>query len=567
MPGSLKGLAGEGELAQDALAFGVNLNGLIVCKLTHEDLLGDGILNVPLYDAAQRPGTQKRIEALFGQQVLGLVGQVQGHVTLEETIVELGDVQIDDLTNLGFSQLLEDDDVIQAVQELGPELLLELAGHLVLHPLIGGLGVAAHVEAGVGRLGDVAGSQVGGQDNDGVLEVHHTTLSISQMTVVQHLQKGVEDVRMSLLDLVEKDHGERLAPDLLGQLATLFVSHVPWRCAEETRSGVFLRELGHIHPDQGILIIKEELGQRLGQLGLAHAGGASEDEGTCGTLGILETHSGATNGAGQGGDSLILADNPLVQLLLHTQELLGLGLSQLEDRDACGRGDHLGDYILVDNHLDVGLALVPGLLLLLALGLQLLLAVAQLSGLLEVLVLDGLVLLSGDTIHLGVQLLELRRCSQPLDAQTSAGLIDQVNSLVRQVPVLNIARRELGRRLQSLVSDSDVVMMLIAAAQALEDLDGLGDSGLRNLDRLETPLQGCILFDVLAVLVGSGCSDGLQFATGQQRLEHVRGSQSPVSRTCADDGMDLIDEENDIAPGLDLLEHLLQALLEVAPVA
>ena len=45
---------------------------------------------------------------------------------------------------------------------------------------------------------------------------------------------------------------------------------------------------------------------------------------------------------------------------------------------------------------DIGLALAPGGFLLLALSFQLLLLVAQLGGLLEVLVLDGLVLLVGD---------------------------------------------------------------------------------------------------------------------------------------------------------------------------
>ena len=47
-------------------------------------------------------------------------------------------------------------------------------------------------------------------------------------------------------------------------------------------------------------------------------------------------------------------------------------------------------------HLDVGLAFAPGVFLLLAIGFQLLLLVAQFGGLLEVLALDGLVLVGGD---------------------------------------------------------------------------------------------------------------------------------------------------------------------------
>ena len=40
-----------------------------------------------------------------------------------------------------------------------------------------------------------------------------------------------------------------------------------------------------------------------------------------------------------------------------------------------------------------------------------------------------------------------------------------------------------------------------------------------------------------------------------------------LGRTGADEGVDLVDEQHDVAAGADLLEHLLQALLEVTAVA
>ena len=45
-------------------------------------------------------------------------------------------------------------------------------------------------------------------------KVHLAALTVGQVAVIEHLQQRVEDVRMSLFDLVEQHHGERLAAHL-----------------------------------------------------------------------------------------------------------------------------------------------------------------------------------------------------------------------------------------------------------------------------------------------------------------------------------------------------------------
>ena len=217
-------------------------------------------------------------------------------MTVEQAVVELLDVQIHDLAHLRLGELLEDDDVVQTVQELRAELLLQFGADLVLHALVAGLVVGTQVEARVGGLGDVSRTEVGGQDDDGVLEVHLAALTVGQVAVIEHLQQRVEDVRMSLFDLVEQHHGERLAAHLFGELAALLVADVSRRRAEEPRSRVLLGELGHVHTNQRILVIEQELGKRLGQLGLAHTGGAGEDERTGRALRVLQSHAGASDG-------------------------------------------------------------------------------------------------------------------------------------------------------------------------------------------------------------------------------------------------------------------------------
>ena len=90
---------------------------------------------------------------------------------------------------------------------------------------------------------------------------------------------------------------------------------------------------------------------------------------------------------------------------------------------------------------------------------------------------------------------------------------------------------------------------------------------LLHLDRLEAALERGVLFEVLAVLVEGGRPDRLQLAPGQHGLEDRGGVDRTLGRPRADQGVELVDEQDDVAPGADLLQHLLQALLEVTPVA
>src|SRR5690625_5218453 len=109
-------------------------------------------------------------------------------------------------------------------------------------------------------------------------------------------------------------------------------------------------------------------------------------------------------------------------------------------------------------------------------------------------------------------------------------------------------------------------MRLVAATQTLEDLHGVGDRGLIDLDRLEAALEGGVLLDVLAVLLEGGGADGLQLTAGQHGLEDAGGIDRALGCTRTHQGVDLVDEQDDVAAGADLLEDLLQPLLEVTAV-
>ena len=108
---------------------------------------------------------------------------------------------------------------------------------------------------------------------------------------------------------------------------------------------------------------------------------------------------------------------------------------------------------------------------------------------------------------------------------------------------------------------------LVALLQTAQDRDRVGNGGLIDEHRLETALERRVLLDVLAVLVERRRTDRTELAAREHRLEEIRGIDGALRRARADDRVQLIDEEDDLAGGvLDLGEDGLEPLLELAAV-
>ena len=118
---------------------------------------------------------------------------------------------------------------------------------------------------------------------------------------------------------------------------------------------------------------------------------------------------------------------------------------ELEDGDAGGLCEHLGDQALVDDRGGLDVARLPLLLEAQALAEQVLLLVAQRRGLLEVLLLDRGLLGGAHDGDLLVELAQLGRRREDREAQACAGLVDQVDRLVGQEAVGDVAVGEVRR--------------------------------------------------------------------------------------------------------------------------
>jgi hypothetical protein len=102
------------------------------------------------------------------------------------------------LLHLLLRELPEHDDLVQAVEELWPEVALQLlvdqaldaaVAHVLLRLLV--VGAQEEAEAAAALL-DHAGTHVGGHDDERVLEVHGAALAVREAAVLQNLGGGGE---------------------------------------------------------------------------------------------------------------------------------------------------------------------------------------------------------------------------------------------------------------------------------------------------------------------------------------------------------------------------------------
>ncbi len=350
-----------------------------------------------------------------------------------------------------------------------------------------------------------------------------------------------------------------------------------------------------------------------------------------GRFGSCSPGARAAHGRGDHVQGVVLADDPAPQVVLHVEQLVLLAFEHLVHGDAGPLRDDLGDLLggdLLGEHgafllqrverlllllevllqlhqrsvpdlggaLEVALALRAlqlgvqrfalllelaqlrdGALLVLPAGLHAVAAVVEVGDLLldpdqpvlaggVGLLLEGLPL-DLELHELALELIQLLGHGIDLHAHAAGGFVHQIDGLVRQEAVGDVAVRERRGGDQRGVLDADAVVHLVALLQAAQDRDRVLDAGLAHEDGLEAPLEGGVLLHVLAVLVERGGADAAQLAARQRGLQHVGGVGGALGGAGAHDGVQLVDEEDDLALGLgDLAQHGLQAVLELAAI-
>ncbi|CAI8043285.1 hypothetical protein GBAR_LOCUS24022, partial [Geodia barretti] len=160
--------------------------------------------------------------------------------------------------------------------------------------------------------------------------------------------------------------------------------------------------------------------------------------------------------------------------------------------------------------------------------------------------------------------LQLGRQHARVDPHLAARLVHEVDGLVRQLAVADVAVAQAHRRRDGPVGDGHPVVGFIAGFQRLQDGQRLLRRRLLHVHRLEPPRQRRVPLDVFAVLVQRRRPDGLQLAPRQRRLEHVACIQAALAASRAHQRVHLVQEDDHFAIGRrHLVDNRLQPLLEL----
>ncbi|GKT53857.1 ATP-dependent Clp protease ATP-binding protein subunit ClpB [Colletotrichum tofieldiae] len=312
----------------------LDASGLAVADVAPQNQDGQLVEDLLLDQAGQRTSTVGGRVAGVTEVVLGLVRHVDCDlaVVVLQPLLDFHETDVDNLADLAAAA--------EGVHD-------KLAGRRV------DLALAAR------GLGEVLGAQVGGHDDDAVLGVDDTALTVGDAAVVHELEEDGQHLLGSLFHLVEEEDGERLAAEGLGELATGIVADVSRGSTNHPAKSMSLLVLGHVEADHGLGVVEEELGESLGQESLTGTGGTAEQEAGW-LVGVAETRPLEADGVGDGLDGFLLTDDDLTEDLLHVDELILFARLEASDGDASPAGHDLVDVVGGDNIGDHGVVVLAG---------------------------------------------------------------------------------------------------------------------------------------------------------------------------------------------------------------
>ena len=146
------------------------------------------------------------------------------------------------------------------------------------------------------------------------------------------------------------------------------------------------------------------------------------------------------------------------------------------------------------------------------------------------------------------------------------GLVDEVDGLVGQEPVVHILGAGLYGIFYHLVGIGDMVELLVLGFQSLEDADGLVNRRLVDVDLLEPAHDALALGEEPVVLIVGGGTDKPDVATLEIRLEHVGGIHRTVAGAPGPHQIVyLVDIDDGIALLAGTLHNELHPFLKITP--
>ena len=127
-------------------------------------------------------------------------------------------------------------------------------------------------------------------------------------------------------------------------------------------------------------------------------------------------------------------------------------------------------------------------------------------------------LLDAQPDDLAIERIELLWLRIDLHLQARRRFVDEIDRLVRQKAVGDVAVRQRRCGDDRAVGDAHAVVLLVAILEPAQDRDRVLHVRLVDIDRLETTGERSVLLDVFLVLVECGRADAVQLAARERRL-------------------------------------------------
>ncbi len=126
-------------------------------------------------------------------------------------------------------------------------------------------------------------------------------------------------------------------------------------------------------------------------------------------------------------------------------------------------------------------------------------------------------------------------------------LVDQIDRLVRQIPVIDVPHAHLHGGFQRLIRNSQMMVYLIARAEPFQNLNRLLLRRLLDNHLLKSPLKRRVLLNPPAVFFQCRRADQLNFSSRERRLHDIGRVQRALGASRADQRMNLVDEQEYVA--------------------
>ena len=154
----------------------------------------------------------------------------------------------------------------------------------------------------------------------------------------------------------------------------------------------------------------------------------------------------------------------------------------------------------------------------------------------------------------------------PLQMHRRAGLVQQVDRLVRQKPLRTDAHGQPNRLLRHARTQRDPMMGLIPRRDALQNAQCGLLVRLAHVDALKPPVERGVLLNRLVVFLHRRRPDQPDFSARKCRLEQIGGVNRPLRRTRTHQRVYLVDKRNHALVRAQLAHNAAQTLLKLAAV-